>query len=136
MSWSWLADLIVLVHAAYVGFVVLGQVTILVGAWLRWGWVRNRWFRLLHLAAIGFVAAEAIVGLACPLTVWEDAFRRAAGQTVEEGTFIGRWMHYLIFYEAPEWVFTLLYLGFALLVLLTLFLIPPRWRSNPARTAK
>lgn len=136
MSLSWLADLIVVVHAAYVGFVVLGQVAIPVGAWLGWGWVRNRWFRLLHLAAIGFVAAEAIVGMTCPLTIWEDELRRAAGQSVEEGTFIGRWMHYLLFYEGPEWVFTLLYIGFALLVLLTLFLIPPRWRSNPAGTAQ
>ena len=128
MSHSFLADLIVAIHVGYVSFVVLGLLAVLLGAVLGWGWVRNRWFRLLHCLAIVFVALEAIGGMPCPLTVWEDQLRRAAGQTVTDGTFIGRLLHNLIFFEWPPWVFTSIYIGFAGLVLLTLWLVPPVWR--------
>jgi hypothetical protein len=133
MSSAYLADAVVALHAAYVGFVVLGFVLILLGGLLGWQWVRNWWFRLAHLAAITFVAFEAIIGMDCPLTVWEADLRRAAGQEVTEGTFIGRYLHELIFFNWPEWVFTILYLGFALLVLATLYLVPPG-RKRPGAT--
>ncbi len=48
-----LADAIVIIHALFVAFVVFGMAAIVVGLVLRWGWVRNFWFRVLHLAAIG-----------------------------------------------------------------------------------
>lgn len=129
-----LADAIVAVHAIFVGFVVLGQVVILLGLWRGWGWVRNRWFRGVHLLAILFVALETIIGLNCPLTVWEDQLRQAAGQQVEEGTFIGRWLHALIFYDFPSWVFTSVYVAFAVLVLATFVLAPPRWRRTASQS--
>ncbi|OAI48019.1 hypothetical protein AYO44_08155 [Planctomycetaceae bacterium SCGC AG-212-F19] len=132
MTSAYLADLIVALHVVYVGFVVLGEVFILIGAALRWGWVRNFWFRNIHLGAIGFVALEALIGMACPLTVWEDWLRRNAGETVTEGTFIGRCLHKLIFLNCPPWFFIALHVGFALLVLATFIAIPPRRRSRPA----
>ena len=133
MDPSVLADAIVVVHAVFVGFVVLGQVVILIGLWRSWGWVRNRWFRGAHLLAILFVALETVAGLNCPLTVWEDQLRKAAGQKVEEGTFIGRWLHALIFYDFPSWVFTSAYVAFAVLVLATFLLAPPRWRRTASQ---
>ena len=64
MLWAeMLADLIVVFHAAYVSFVVFGLVAILIGAVLRWRWVRNFWFRVIHLTAIGIVVAEALFGI-------------------------------------------------------------------------
>ncbi len=77
MPWArMLADLIVVFHASYVSFVVLGLVAILVGAALHWRWVRNFWFRIAHLAAIGVVVLESLAGIPCPLTVWESQLRR------------------------------------------------------------
>src|SRR4051812_25109840 len=102
-----LADTIVVVHAAFVAFVVLGMAAILLGVALRRGWVRNFWFRVTHLAAIGVVVLETLTGLACPLTTWEHALRRRAGQTGYAGDFIGHWAHRLIFFDAEPWVFTL-----------------------------
>lgn len=129
--YSLLADLIVAVHVGYVSFILLGQVLILIGAALGWGWVRNRWFRVLHITAIVIVALEALANIACPLTVWEYQLRRSAGQTVAEGTFIGRCLHDLIFFDnLPPWVFTVAYVSFAGLVLATLIFIPPRWRTS------
>ncbi len=69
MPWAkLLADLIVVFHAAYVSFVVFGLVAILIGAALRWEWVRNFWFRASHLTMIGIVVLEALFGITCPLT--------------------------------------------------------------------
>jgi hypothetical protein len=136
MGYGTLADVLVAVHVAYVSFVVLGQLAIVVGAWRHWDWVRNRWFRLGHLTAIVLVALEAVLGIACPLTVWEDQFRHRAGQEVTEGSFIGRWLHHFIFYNFPPWVFTTVYVGFALLVLATLWWVPPRWRRTPPALAR
>src|SRR5687768_1390366 len=78
---SWLADLILAVHFAFVLFVVGGLALIWIGAGARWRWVRNPWFRGCHFAAICIVTAEAVLGIMCPLTVWEDALRGARSET-------------------------------------------------------
>src|SRR5438270_4289607 len=66
------ADLLLGIHFAIAAFIVGGLVLVWAGAALGWRWVRNAWLRYLHLAAIAFVAAEALLGGACPLTVWQD----------------------------------------------------------------
>jgi len=117
-----LADFILIVHFAFVLFVVGGLGLIWCGAILGWAWVRNFWFRIAHVAAILFVSAESIAGLLCPLTVWEDALR---GRDAEK-SFIARWVHYLMFYDLPEWVFTLVYCLFAAAVIATWWRVRPR----------
>jgi hypothetical protein len=122
-----LADFILIIHFALVLFIVGGLALIWVGAGLAWRWVRNFWFRVTHLAAIGVVAAEALAGVWCPLTVWEDALRGGArGET----SFIARWIHRILFYSFPEWVFTVVYVLFALTVAATFLFIPPHSRSR------
>ena len=116
-----LADLVLVLHFFIAGFIVLGLILVWAGALAGWRWIRNPWFRYLHLAAIAFVAAEALLGAACPLTVWEDLLR---GGTRPE-TFVGRWVARLLYYNAPEWVFTSLYVAWAAAALLTLRLVPP-----------
>lgn len=125
-----LADIVVVIHATFVAFVVFGLVAILAGLALRQSWVRNFWFRVLHLAAIGVVAAQALAGVICPLTILENSLRRMAGQETYPGAFIGYWAHRLIFFRAEPWVFTLAYSLFGLAVLGAFLLGPPRW---PAR---
>jgi hypothetical protein len=121
-----LADLIVIFHAAYVAFVVLGLLAILAGIVFRWGWVRNIWFRVIHLTMIAIVVGEALAGVPCPLTTWEKQFRTQAGQTNYTGDFLGYWAHRLLFYRAEPWVFTLIYTLFGLAVLAAFVLAPPR----------
>jgi hypothetical protein len=115
------ADAILVIHFAFVAFVVGGLALVWVGAMLDWSWVRNFWFRMAHLAAICFVAAEASLGVMCPLTLWEDALRGIAS----DAGFIARWIHRVMFYQLPEWVFTLAYVAFAFIVFLTYRLVPP-----------
>ena len=122
MNAETLADLVLVAHFAFVAFVVGGLAAIWMGAALGWRWIRNFSFRIAHVAAIFFVAAEAMLGVMCPLTVWEDALR---GRGSDLG-FIARRIRAVMFYEAPEWVFTTAYVAFALIVALTFWLIPPR----------
>ena len=131
-----LADAIVVFHAGYVGFVVLGMAAILVGLLFRRPWARNFWFRMAHLAAISVVVIEAAAGIPCPLTIWENALRLRADQEPYRGDFLGDWAHRLIFFDAPPWVFTLLYSLFAALVLLTFIAAPPHWRNRAERSTK
>jgi polyferredoxin len=123
---NWLADLVLAIHVAFILFVVGGQILILAGWALGWSWPQHRWFRLLHLLAIGFVMLQAWIGVICPLTTLENFFRDAAGVATYENGFIRYWVRELVFYAAPGWVFTLVYTVFAGLVALTWFAYPPR----------
>ena len=125
-----LADSVVVVHAAYVGFVVGGFAAILIGVALGWRWARNRYFRAAHLAAIALVCVESVVGVMCPLTSLEDWMRQRGGAARYPGDFVGYWAHRLIFYDLPPWMFTIAYIAFAALVVITFILLPPRWQSN------
>jgi len=120
-----MADALLVVHFLIAAFIVAGLVLVWIGAALGWLWVRNPWFRYLHLGAIAFVAAEALAGVMCPLTVWEDLLRG----NVPAESFVGRWVRYFLYYQAPEWVFTLAYVAWAAATLATLRLVPPRKRA-------
>ena len=124
---SRLADLILVIHFAYVLFVVGGLLLTWAGYALRWRWVRNWWFRVLHFAAIAVVALEALIGVVCPLTLVEDWLRPGAEQ---DAGFIQRWVQALLYYDWPLWVFTALYVSFAALVAVTFVLLPPASRTG------
>ena len=131
-----LADLVVALHLGYLLFTLGGELLILLGAALHWQWIRGQLFRLLHLAAVLLVAAEALVGYLCPLTQLEHFLRTTAGQQVEtEISFVGRLIRSVLFYDFPGWFFTALYIGFGLLVLVTYVLVPPQ-RKPPTKHRK
>ena len=130
------ADALLVLHFLYFLFCVLGEVAVLLGALVlrlrpaaagSLAWIRSRRFRIVHLAAVVIVGIEGLIGMLCPLTAWEYMLRRAAGQTVEsEIPLVPRILRSVLFYDFPFWVFTVLYVGFAVLVLVSFFLFPPR----------
>ena len=83
MMYRMLADAVVLAHALFVGFVVLGGFLV----W-RWGWLV--W---AHLPAAVWGAAIEYGGWICPLTPLENAFRARAGLAGYGGGFVE---HYVI----------------------------------------
>lgn len=131
--YRFLADVIVISHAAYAGFIVLGLVAILVGTGLGWSWVRNFWFRLVHLVMIAVVAGEAALGITCPLTALENYVRQQAGQGAYTGSFIGKLAHDLLFFEAPEWVLSGVHILFFVAVLATFVWARPAWPGRRRR---
>lgn len=121
-----LADALLFFHVLVVLFVVAGLIAIYAGKALGWSWVRNPWFRLLHVATISIVALQAWIGVICPLTSWEMSLRNQAGGTVYSGSFIAHWLGGLLYYQAPAWVFTLVYTAFGALVVASWFFVRPR----------
>jgi Protein of Unknown function (DUF2784) len=120
------ADAILLLHVLFVAFVVVGLLAVFAGAALAWEWVRNPWFRILHLVAIVVVAAQAWLGLVCPLTGIEMALRAKAGEAAYSGAFISHWLQQLLYVDAPAWVFTACYSAFAILVAMSWLWVRPR----------
>lgn len=120
------ADALLTLHVSFVAFVVLSLPLILAGKPLRWSWVRNRWFRMLHLAAIAVVVAQSWLGVICPLTIWEMAFRARAGDAQYAGTFVSHWLETILYYRAPVWVFAFVYTAFGLLVVASWIWVRPR----------
>ena len=131
MLHRFLADLVLILHACIIAFVIGGLVAVLIGAWRRWDWVRNFWFRAAHLAAIAFVVLQQYAGMICPLTTWESELRLRGGQQpYSDDGFIAYWLHRMIFFEAPTHVFTIAYTTFGLLVVLAMIFSPPRLRMK------
>jgi hypothetical protein len=108
MAPRFFADLVVLVHTAFVAFVILGALLVL-------RWPRLFW---LHLPAAAWGAWIEFAGWICPLTPLENALRNRAGQVGYAGGFIE---HYFlpVLYPAGLTREAQLELG-ASLVLLTL----------------
>ncbi len=121
-----LADIVLMIHFLYVLFVVGSVPVIWLGAWLKLTFVRNRWFRYLHLAAIVLVVVESLFGVICPLTIWENTLR----QVETDSSFIQRWLHQIMFYNVSEGVLTVVYVVFAGLVAMTFKWVPPDSRRN------
>ena len=115
------ADSVLIAHALTVSFVVMGFFCVVLGRWLGWRWIFNPVFRWGHVAVMLLIAGQAVLGQLCPLTTWENLLRERAGSAAYSESFVQHWLHRLLFFEAPLWVFTTIYLAFAL-VLLSLWL--------------
>jgi hypothetical protein len=115
--YSFAADAILITHVLFVAFVVVGLILVYAGFFLKWQWVRNLWFRSVHLIAIGVVVLQSWFGFICPLTTWEMGLRARAGQNFYDGSFIAHWLHQLLYFQAPTWVFIACYTAFGELIM-------------------
>src|SRR5262249_10631161 len=97
------ADAALLVHFAFVAFVVLGGLLLL--RWPRLAWI--------HLPAVIWAALVELSGWVCPLTPLEIAWRRAAGEAGYSGDFIE---HYIVALLYPEGLTRALQVALAALV--------------------
>ncbi len=118
-------------HAVVIAFNVAGLVVIPLGAWRAWRFVRSFRLRALHLAALGAVALQAVLGQACFLTIWQSDLLARAGEPASYQPLIERWVERIVFWPLPIWAFAALYCGVALYTLLLWRLVPPR---RPFRT--
>lgn len=89
MAYQLLADLVMLVHFAFLAFVALG-------GFLAWRW---RWVVVPHAAAVVWAVLSATVGMPCPLTAWEDAARRGAGEQGLPRGFIDTYLTGVVYPE-------------------------------------
>lgn len=89
MIYLWLATVVLLVHLAFILFVVFGGL-------LAWRWPKLAW---LHIPAVLWGSHAEFSGAVCPLTPWENALRRLGGESGYPGGFIE---HYLTAVIYPE----------------------------------
>lgn len=134
MPFQLLADTVLALHVALVVFVAAGLALVIAGNVLRrWPWVNNLWFRLAHLAAIAVVVAESWFGIVCPLTALEMWLRAKAGAARYSAGFIEHWLGRLLYYDAPAWVFILMYTLCGLAVAAAWWYFPPARQPRPRR---
>jgi hypothetical protein len=119
------ADILLVIHLLFVVFVVIGLLLIFIGKVRKWKWVHSAWFRTIHLVSIGIVVVQSWLGLICPLTIWEMGLREHAGGAVYAGSFISHWLSTLLYYQAPEWFFTIVYTAFGAIVVLSWVWVRP-----------
>lgn len=126
-----LAAAILGVHLAVIAFNVAGLVAIPLGAWRGWRWVRGFWWRLAHLLALAAVAAQALAGRACILTLWQAE----AGGGAHPAPLIAGWIERVVFWPLPLWFFAGLYVAVWLYVAFLWWRVPPRppWRRDARR---
>ena len=82
MGYRLLADLVVVLHLAFLLFTVLGGLLV-----FRW-----RWFPWLHLPAATWGMFVELSGRVCPLTDLENWLRQAGGGIGDERDFIDRYL--------------------------------------------
>ena len=94
MVHSLLAQLVLVLHFAYIVFAVFG------GLWgLRW---KRAW--MIHGPALVWALAVELLVIDCPLTALENRFRTAAGQTGYETGFLDHFLTSLIYPGLPEYI--------------------------------
>lgn len=81
------ADMVVVLHAAFVIFVLCGGLLVL--RWRRLAW--------LHLSAATWGVAIELGGWICPLTYLENHLRRMGGGPGYDVTFIERYLEPLLY---------------------------------------
>ncbi len=127
--YSDLASIVSLVHIGYTLFIIIGFILIWIGYFVKWKWVRNYIFRLVHLAMMGFVGLEAVFSIECPLTWAEYRLLTLAGLKHGNMPFIAGFVDKVLFYNFPIWIFNLIYISFTALLVATWFIVKPE-REN------
>lgn len=87
MGYRLAADGVLLAHLGFLLFVALG-------GFLAW---RHRWVAVPHALAVGWGLLSVAAGVGCPLTLWEDRFRRAAGDEGLAGGFVDTYLTGVIY---------------------------------------
>ncbi len=85
----WLADLVLLLHGAFILFALFGGLLILHKRWMAW----------IHLPVLFWAALVNLAGWTCPLTPLENLLRVSAGHAGYEGGFVE---HYIVPLVYPD----------------------------------
>ena len=125
MIFRYLADGVLVLHLAFIAFVVLGGFLVLRFPALAW----------IHLPAVAWAAATEFLGIVCPLTPLENRLRALGGDAGYGGGFIE---HYLAAWVYPvgltreiQWL-----LGFAVIAINLAIYLKLRQRRRAGRNFK
>ena len=111
MMYAALADLVVVVHLLFVGFVLLGGVLV-------WCWPRTAW---LHVPAVIWGVAIEWSGAICPLTPLENWLRGQAGEVGYSTDFVAQYLLPILYPEGLTRETQILAGGLALVLNLAIY---------------
>ena len=100
------SEIVLLFHFCIFLFMVLSFFLIPLGYYQKWEWVKNKYYRLIHLVVMGIIFIETILGFMCPLTILENFLRN----DIEINNIITQIIHQIMYWDLPSYQFIILYL--------------------------
>ncbi len=125
-----LSDVVVVIHFLYALTIIVGLVLIYAGKFLKWRFVRNPVFRLIHITMIMIVAFESIFHIECPLTYIEYKLLSLAKIHHQNTPFIAGFVNKILFWNLPNEFFDILYIGIAVVILLSFVIVPVDFKKK------
>ena len=129
MLYGLLADLVLIAHLAFVGFVVFGGFLVL--RWRRLAWI--------HVPVALWGAAIVVTGFTCPLTPLENRLQQLGGRAGYQGGFIEHYVTAVLYPDGltrqAQLVFGATVLALNLIVYWRVVTVVRRERARAARGA-
>lgn len=100
------SEIVLLSHFCIFLFMILSFFLIPIGYYQKWKWVKNKYYRLIHLILMGIILIETILGFMCPLTILENFLRN----DIETNNKITQIIHQIMYWDLPSYQFIILYL--------------------------
>lgn len=116
-------------HVIVVLFNVFWLAAVPLGGWLGWHFVRSFGWRIVHLAALVIVAAQAAAGRLCFLTILQNDLQAASGGAAPP-SLLTRLALDAIYWPLPGWAFAPLYMLALAFAGFLWFAVPPRRRHR------
>ena len=115
------SEIILLLHLLIFLFITLSFILIPIGYFQKWEWVKNKYYRSIHLILMGIISIETILGFMCPLTILENYFR----DDIKVDNKLTEIAHQILYWDLPNYQFIILYiLSFSYLIFLWIFFKP------------
>ena len=115
------SEIVLLFHFCIFLFILLSFFLIPFGYYQKWKWVKNKYYRLIHLVLMGIIFIETILGFMCPLTILENFLRN----DIEVDNNLTQIIHQIMYWNLPNYQFIILYiLSFSYLIFLWFFFKP------------
>ena len=115
------SEIVLLFHFSIFLFMILSFILIPLGYHKKWKWVKNKYYRLIHLVLMGIIFIETILGFMCPLTILENFLRN----DIKINNKITQIIHQIMYCDLPTYQFITLYLlSLSYLIFLWFFFKP------------
>ena len=119
------SEIVLLFHFCIFLFVILSFFLIPLGYSRKWEWVKNKYYRLIHLILMGIIFIETILGFMCPLTILENFLRN----DIEINNKITQIIHQVMYWDLPTYQFIILYLLSLLYLIFLWFFFKPDFKK-------
>ena len=119
------SEIVLFFHFCIFLFMILSFFLIPLGYYQKWEWVKNKYYRLIHLVLMGIIVIETILGFMCPLTILENFLRN----DIEINNKITQIIHQIMYWDLQTYQFIILYLLSLLYLIFLWFFFKPDFKK-------